>query len=143
MLNQSTHSSVAYSTASSDRHGPRRSSLGLFWTPIDIRSSAGWTRLSGTSFLAERMKDGRHSARHSASYSISRFNELIANRVANQGSRGGEIELAHDGRAVCFDGLEAYVENAGDLSIPVTFGNELRNAALTVRERRSCPSAPS
>src|SRR4249920_2416464 len=40
LLNQSTHSSVAYSTASNDRHGPRRWMTSVLNRPITVSASA-------------------------------------------------------------------------------------------------------
>src|SRR6476646_6674944 len=40
LLNQSTHSSVAYSTVSNDRHGPRRWMTSVLNRPITVSASA-------------------------------------------------------------------------------------------------------
>jgi hypothetical protein len=40
--------------------------------------------------------------------------ELVADRIAHERRRRGDIELAHDGRAVCLNSLGTYVEDGCD-----------------------------
>ena len=63
---------------------------------------------------------------------VSRFNEIVADRIAHDSGRGVKTELAQDGRSVRLDGLNAYVEKVRDCFVPVSFRDELDDTALPV-----------
>src|SRR5438128_11193422 len=65
------------------------------------------------------------------------LHELVADRIAHQGSGRGQIELAHHRCPVRLHCLEAYIEKLGDLFVRVPLGNQLHHAALSVCKRRS------
>jgi len=68
------------------------------------------------------------------------LNDMIAYRESNE--RGGrrEVELAHDGMAVRFNGLETDVQETGNLLVGVALRDQLDYAAFPVRQGRSLPS---
>src|SRR5262249_52907139 len=67
------------------------------------------------------------------------LHDLIAYRVANERRWRREFELAHDGGAVRLNGLEADVQEIGDLLVGVTLGDELNDTTFPVGQSRSLP----
>ena len=71
-----------------------------------------------------------------------RLDDPVADRVADESCGGRQVELAHDRRAMRLHGLEADVENVGDLLVGVTFGDQLHHAASRLVRGRSLPGRP-
>src|SRR5215510_10856866 len=67
------------------------------------------------------------------------LHDLIAYRVPNERRGRREVELTHDATAMRFNGLEADVQEIGDLLVGVTLGDELNDPTFTVRQARSLP----
>src|SRR5215468_4978628 len=67
------------------------------------------------------------------------LDDAIAYSVANECRGRREVELAHDGSAVRLNGLEADVQEIGDLLVGVALGDELHDTAFPMRESRSLP----
>jgi hypothetical protein len=42
------------------------------------------------------------------------LNNLVADRIAHEAGKGPQLQLAHDGRTVCLNCLEAELQKAGD-----------------------------
>ena len=53
---------------------------------------------------------GRTASRES----LSGLNDLVADRIAHEGSRGGQIQLPHDRSAMSFHRLQTYIQGARD-----------------------------
>src|SRR5262249_12616271 len=67
------------------------------------------------------------------------LHNLIADRVPNKLGGRREVEFTHDGGAVRFNGLEADVQETGDLLVGVTLCDQLDYATFPVRQSRPLP----
>jgi hypothetical protein len=54
-------------------------------------------------YASQRQQINTHTPSH--------LHELVADRIAHERRRRGELELAHGGRAVCLNSLDTYVED--------------------------------
>ena len=67
------------------------------------------------------------------------LHDLIAYRVSNELGGRGEVELAHDGSAMRFNGLETDFQETGDLLVGVALGDELNDPTFPLRQIRHLP----
>jgi hypothetical protein len=72
----------------------------------------------------------------------SQLHQLVADRIAHESGGRGELELAHDRRAMRLDRLDAYAEERADFPVGVALGNQLDDTALSIGKGCSRSIAP-